>query len=163
MNKNENQNDKPNKNETNEPKEPNKNTEFIKKVNNLPEVIVDLIKEYVPKYMFVFTNRENYELYHPFITPYIKDYYDFIKDTIIRDNEFVFDTIIRENYIKWLIIKQYRYKNMIFLNYMYFMIHICIENESDNCRKVINNFLIEHGLDKNLHKKNVVKYIKWKD
>jgi len=152
-----------NEKEDNEKKEPNANTEFIKKINSLPEVIVDLIKEYVPKHMFVFTNRENYELYHPFITPYIKDYYDFIKDTIKRDNEFVFDTIVKENYIKWFIIKQYRYKDMIFLNYLYFMIHICIEYESENCRKVINSFLIEHGLDKNLHKKNVVKYIKWKD
>ena len=150
-------------NKTKDTNETTKTNELINKVNNLPEVIVDLIKEYVPKYMFTFTNRENYELYHPFITPYIKDFYGFIKDTIKRDNEFVFDTIVRENYIKWFTIKQYRYKNMVFYNYLYFIIHICIENESENCRKVINNFLKEHGLDKNLHKKNVVKYIKWKD
>ena len=150
-------------NKTKDNNETTKTNELINKVNNLPEVIVDLIKEYVPKYMFAFTNRENYELYHPFITPYIKDFYGFIKDTIKRDNEFVFDTIVRENYIKWFTIKQYRYKNMVFYNYLYFIIHICIENESENCRKVINNFLKEHGLDKNLHKKNVVKYIKWKD
>jgi len=52
---------------------------------------------------------------------------------------------------------------MIFKNYFYFTINYCIENDSDNCRKIINKFLKEHGLDKNLHKKNVVKYIKWKD
>ena len=155
MNKIENNNENNNEN--------NKTNKLINKINTLPEVIVDLIKEYVPKYMFTFTNRENYELYHSLIAHHIKDYHDFIKDTIKRDNEFVFDTIIRENYIKWFTIKQYRYKNMIFFNYLYFIIHICIENESENCRKVINIFLKEHGLDKNLHKKNVVKYIKWKD
>ena len=52
---------------------------------------------------------------------------------------------------------------MICKNYLYFTINYCIENESNNCRKVINNFFKEQGLGKNLHKKNVIKYIRWKD
>jgi hypothetical protein len=137
--------------------------ELITKINNLPEVIVDLIKEYIPKKTLVFTNRENYNLYHSYIFISIKNYDNYIRDMIRHDNEFVFDKIVRENYNKWNNIKQYRYKNMIFKNYFYFTINYCIENDSDNCRKIINIFLKEHGLDKNLHKKNVVKYIKWKD
>jgi hypothetical protein len=137
--------------------------ELIRKINNLPEVLVDLIKEYIPKKTIVFTNRENYNLYHSYIFISIKNYDNYIRDMIRRDNEFVFDKIVRENYNKWNNIKQYRYKNMIFKNYFYFTINYCIENDSDNCRKIINIFLKEHGLDKNLHKKNVVKYIKWKD
>jgi hypothetical protein len=137
--------------------------ELITKINNLPEVIVDLIKEYIPKKTLVFTNRENYNLYHSYIFISIKNYDNYIRDMIRRDNEFIFDKIVRENFNKWNNIKQYRYKNMIFKNYFYFTINYCIENDSDNCRKIINIFLKEHGLDKNLHKKNVVKYIKWKD
>ena len=38
----------------------------------------------------------------------------------------------------------------------------CFENDSNNCIKTIFDFVKEHGLGKNLHKKNVVKYIKWK-
>ena len=157
------ENNKTENNKTENNKTENNKTEFYKKINTMPEVIILLIQEYIPKHILVFTNRENYQLYHSLIINSIKDYNTFIKDTIKRDNEFVFDTIVRENYLKWFTIKQYRYKNMIFLNYLYFMIHFCIENDSNNCRKVINNFLKEHGLDKNLHKKNVVKYIKWKD
>jgi hypothetical protein len=52
---------------------------------------------------------------------------------------------------------------MSFSNYLYFIINYCIENESENCQKIINIFLKELGLDKNLHKKNVVRYIKWKN
>ena len=84
--------------------------ELIKKINSLPEVIVDLIKEYIPKKTLVFTNRENYNLYHSYIFKSIKNYDNYIRDMIRRDNDFVFDKIVRENYNKWINIKQYRYK-----------------------------------------------------
>jgi len=127
----------------------------------LPVELVRYIKEYIPKKEFVFTNRENYNLYHTLIKSSIKDYESYIRSMIRQDNEFVFKKIIEENYNKWYEIRQYKYKNMIFNNYLYFVINFCIENDSNNCRKVISDFLKEHGLGKNLHKKNVVKYIKW--
>jgi hypothetical protein len=136
---------------------------IIEKIIVLPDEIIDIIKEYIPKKALVFTNRENYDLYHPLIKNTIKNYENYIRDMIRRDNYFVFNKIVRENFKKWYEIKQYRYKNMIFKNYFYFTINYCIENESNNCRMIINVFLKEHGLDKNLHKKNVFKYIRWKD
>jgi phosphoribosyl-ATP pyrophosphohydrolase len=129
----------------------------------LPAELVRYIKEYIPKKEFVFTNRESYNLYHLLIKPCIKDYESYIRYMIRKDNEFVFKKIIEENYRKWYEIRQYKYKNMIFNNYLYFVINFCIENDSNNCRKVISDFLKEHGLGKNLHKKNVVNYIKWKN
>jgi len=129
----------------------------------LPVELVRYIKEYIPKKEFVFTNRENYNLYHPLIKPSIKDYESYIRSIIRQDNDFVFKKIVEENYNKWYEIRQYKYKNMIFNNYLYFVMNFCIENESNNCRKIISDFLKEHGLGKNLHKKNVVKYIKWKN
>ena len=136
---------------------------FYQKITRLPEEIIKIIKDYIPKKEFIFTNRENYDLYHTLLKSHINNYENYIRDIIRRDNSFVFNKIIRENYKKWFGIKQYKYKNMIFNNYFYFVINYCIENESTNCRIIIHNFLEEHGLCKNLHKKNVVKYIKWKD
>jgi hypothetical protein len=136
---------------------------IIENVNKLPIELVKLIGEYVPKKEFVFTNRENYNLYHPLIKSSIKNYENYIRDMIRRDNEFVFEKIFQENYKTWFTIKQYIYKNMVFKNYFYFTISFCIENESNNCRNIINPFMKEHGLCKNLHKKNVVKYIRWKN
>ena len=132
-------------------------------INKLPEEIVGQIKEYIPNDIIVFTNKKNYLLHHIFIKYRVKNYENYIRDTIRRDNDFVFDKIIRENYKKWYEIKNYKYKNMIFKNYLYFAINFCIENDSNNCRNTINFFLKEHGLCKNLHKKNIVKYIKWKN
>jgi hypothetical protein len=100
-------------------------------------------------------------LYHKLLT--INNYENYIRDTIRRDNFFVFDRIIREKFDRWLNIKQYMYKNMIFKNYLYFTIHYCIENDSSNCRNTIINYFKERGFDKNLYKKNLVKYIKWKN
>lgn len=128
----------------------------------MPE-LVDIIKEYIQNKNLVFTNRENYRLYHPLIKPYIKDIESYIRTMIRQDNEFVFNRIMEENCFKWYNIRKYQYKNMIFSNYLYFVISFCIDNDSNNCRKVVSDFLKEHGLGKNLHKKNVVKYIKWKN
>jgi hypothetical protein len=129
----------------------------------LPDEIVNLIKEYIPKKFLVFTNKEHYFLYHSLIKPSIRNYESYIHDIIRRDNEFVFQRIINENLQKWLSIKKYYYKNMIFNNYFYFVIYYCIENESDKCRALLNNLSKEQGLCKNLHKKNIIKYIKWKN
>ena len=131
--------------------------------NKLPIELINYIKEFVPKKELVFTNRENYNLYHHLIKPYILDYGSYIRCVIRQDNSFVFNKILNENIDKWYEIKEYRYKNMIFKNYFYFVMHFCIENESENCRKIISDYFKEHGLGKNLHKKNVVKYIKWKN
>jgi hypothetical protein len=138
-------------------------TNILDKIHDLPIDIMNLIKEFLPTNVFVFTNRENYFLYHSTIRPFIKNYENYVRDMIRRDNDFVFHMIIRENYTKWYDTKQYTYKNMVFKNYLYFTIQFCIENDSNNCRNVIHNFLKEHGLGKNLHKKNVVKYIRWKN
>ena len=139
------------------------NSNILINIQYLPYDIICIIREYIQKKIIVFTNRENYFTYHIFLKPYINNYENYIRDTIRRDNFFVFDRIVRENYKKWWDINHYVYKNKIFKNYLYFVIHYCIENESNNCRNNVIIFLKEHGLDKNLHKKNIVKYIRWKN
>jgi len=109
----------------------------------------------------VFTNRENYNIYHKIIKKYIVNYDNYIRNTIRRDNSFVLYEIFKENNKKWYKNKHYKYKNMMFKNYLYFTLYYCIDNESTNCQNMIYELLKIHGLDKNLHKKNVVRYIKW--
>ena len=136
--------------------------ELIKKINVLPAELVSLIKEYIHRKNFVFVDRTNYSLYHYLIKSSIPKFENYLRDMIRRDNDFVFEHIVRENYKKWFTIKSYIYKNMVFKNYVYFINHYCIENESAKCRFFIKNFLQELGLCKNQHKKNVVNYIRWK-
>ena len=136
--------------------------DVIIKITELPQELIDIIKEYIPKHILAFTNKQNYNLYHSFIKKTINMYENYIRDTIRRDNLFVFEFIIKENYKKWIHIKNYNYKNNVFNNYISFITHYCIENESDKCKNFIINFMKEHGLCKNQHKKNIIKYIRWK-
>jgi hypothetical protein len=56
-----------------ETKENDKN-DVVENIRILPDDIVNLIKEFIPKSLLVFTNRENYNLYHFTIKQYIKNY-----------------------------------------------------------------------------------------
>ena len=133
---------------------------IISKINELPEEIIHLIKEYMPATVLAFLNKTNYLSYHFLLKNVIPNYENYIRDVIRRDNNFVFENIIRENYVKWLQNKNYFYKNMLFKNYIYFILYFCIENEASNCRYFITHFFKELGMCKNLHKKNIVKYIR---
>jgi len=138
-------------------------TSIFININKLPQDLINIIKEYIPKKIFIFTNRENYNLYHCLLKQDINNINNYIRYIVKFDYSFVFQKVIRENYKKWFEIKNYRYKDMIFPDYFYFITNYCIENEASNCRKSILIFLKEHGLNKNLYKKKFVKYIKWKN
>jgi len=134
---------------------------IIKKINDLPNEIKDIIFEYIPNYRLIFINKFYYNSYHNLLIPFIQNYESFVRDMIRRDNFFVFKKVIEENIHRWLKKKIYIYKNMIFNNHIYFIIYYCVENNSENCRKLLQDFLIKHDLCRNLHKKKVIKYIKW--
>ena len=70
------------------------NHKIFIKINILPEDMVNIIKEYLPKIYYIFTNRENYTLYHHIIKLYITKYENYSRDTIVNDNVFVFDKIV---------------------------------------------------------------------
>lgn len=131
------------------------------KINELPEVILDLIKEYIPYYNLVFVNSFYYNKYHYLIRNHIPQYNNFVNTIVLKDNDMTFKFAIRENFDDWLKNKKYIYKNMLFNNYIYFLLYLSSENNSDNCRELIIDYLSKRNLLKNLHKKNVVKYIKW--
>jgi len=135
---------------------------FIK-INELPDELIRLIKEYIPGNKFVFVNKDNYLQYHYLLKKKILKYESYIRDMINRDCIFVFENIVRENYEKWIDNKNYIYKNIFFKNYIYFIIYFCIENHSSKCHVFITEFVKQLGLCKNQHKKNIVKYIRWKN
>lgn len=131
----------------------------MKQISDLPYNIIKLIKEFIPTNKLVFFNKTFYNSYHHYIKQYIPLYENYTRDTIRRDNDFVFERIVRENLNLWLKNKKYIYKNMIFNNYLYFIINFCIENNSERCREILVYYLIKRNLCRNLNKKNVVKYI----
>ena len=124
----------------------------LRRMNRLPNELVDIIQSYVNPLAFVFTNKTNYVKYHSIIKPVItkaKKFENYIRDIVQRDNAFVFDYILKENCLKWFHdYKYYVYKNITYKNYIYFLMDFCIEHDSNKCRLIINTHLDELGLSK---------------
>ena len=133
---------------------------FIKK---LPSVLVEIIKEYIPNHSLAILSKIHYNLNHKFIRAHIiqNQIENYIRDIVRRDFDFVFTYILQENYKLWLVIKKYKYKSTIFANYIYFLQDFCIENESNNCRNILSEFIKTLGLSKNQHKKNIIINKRW--
>ena len=132
------------------------------KINYLPDELIKYIFEYVHPSEIVFVNKKYYLSYHSFVRQMIpkKNYENYIRETIKRDHSFVFEQIIKENWKKWLSIREYLYKNSVYSNYIYFLKDYGLINDSIKCRNLLNAFLLERGIGKNQHKKNIIKNIR---
>lgn len=128
---------------------------------DLPDDLVRLIWEYVPTIKRVFTHKRMYEQHHEILRTAIPRYDQYVLDMIQRDCHIVFEHILRENINHWMRRVQHRYKNMVFNNYIYYIVHYCSEYNAHDCKEIVHDYLQKRQLCRNLHKKNVVKYIKW--
>ncbi|MEX0595531.1 MAG: hypothetical protein WD512_03445, partial [Candidatus Paceibacterota bacterium] len=75
-----------------------------------------------------------------------------------------FENWINENFNKWLFMKKYRYKDMIFSNYIHFLIYYCNENGSIECvNKILTNdkYIKTFGINKKQHKNIINTSIRW--
>ena len=143
----------------------NKPEHLYKNMDKLPYELVDIIYSYIPKKITVFFSKKNYFTDHRIITNYMINngqIENYIRSIVRQDNDFVFEHLLKENHQRWLNMKNYYYRNGIHLNYIIFLESYAIDNESFKCRKLISELFEELGLSKNQHKKNTIKYIRWK-
>lgn len=141
----------------------NNNVSIFKYIDILPEVLLDIIYEYIPKRVSMFLTKRNYIKDHILIRNYInkKNIERYIRTMIQQDNDFVFNYLLVENYTRWLNMTRYYYKECIYANYLHFLEFFAAENDSTKCRDLILKFSEEQGLSKNQHKKKILKYIRW--
>lgn len=132
-------------------------------IYNLPNELLNIIfnklniniKVLLNKYYY---NKYNYILQNNFT---FEKYNSLVRDIIRNDYIFVFQHIISENYEKWIKLVKYNYKNVVYENYITYLIYYCNKNSSDKCKNLIYNFLNKCGIKKTLLKNNKVKYNKW--
>ena len=137
--------------------------DLIKKIDELPDELKDIILSYMMEHVTIFLTKHSYIQNHTIITRYInrKKMENYIRTMIRQDNEFVFEQLLKENWRRWVQMKKYYYRTCIYLNYLYFLESYCLDNQSEKCRKKIMDLIVEQGISKNQHKKNVVTYIRW--
>lgn len=143
---------------SNEPKN------FFMNVKILPDELEDIVYSYIPKSITIFLTKENYIRDHHLVRSFIvkKNIENYIRSMVRQDNDFVFKQLLVENYNRWSNMKKYYYQECIFSNYLNFLGSYAIDNESTRCRKLLIDLFEEEGLSKNRHKKNTIRYIRWK-
>ena len=126
--------------------------------------IIDIIKSYIPNIYLIFVNKNYYTKYHYLIKELIpkKNYEEYIRYVIRKDNDILFQYILNDNINHFFKIKNYIYKNIKYSNYLYFLIDFCIDNNSNNCRNILKEIMKELRLCQNRHKKNTYIHIRWK-
>uniref|UniRef100_A0A6C0IRA7 Uncharacterized protein n=1 Tax=viral metagenome TaxID=1070528 RepID=A0A6C0IRA7_9ZZZZ len=136
---------------------------ILRYINTLPEELVELIKEYIPYVSFVFVNKDYYNRYHYLFSDTIKPRSElYIRSMIRQDNDYVVNKLFYEFSYHWLSMRNYYHKDCIYMNYLYFLLHYSIDNDSKKCVKLLNHLIKELGLVKNQHKKKTIRYIRWK-
>ena len=137
---------------------------LFKNIDILPTALIQIIEEYIPPIVTIFLTKQNYINNHRLIKKYInkRNTENYIRAMVRQDNYFVFNQLLIENWERWLHLKKYYYRSCIYSNYLHFLDDYCIDNESNECRNLILKLLEELGLSRNQHKKNTVRYIRWK-
>ena len=144
-------------------KKPN---QLLNNINKLPNEIVLLIESYVPETRKLFWSKELYEANHKLLLQYLsihnKNIEEYIRSIIRRDHDFVFSRLLVDNFDRWSNLRSYLNKDCIYMNYLVFLHSYCLDFDSQKCLQLLNPIIDKLGFSKNQHKKNLIKYIKWR-
>lgn len=142
----------------------NKQEDLLQNISKLPEVLVDIVYEYVPLLTKIFLTKKNYCENHHVVKSYInkRQYENYIRCMVRQDNSFVFSFLMHENIIIWARIHNYLYKDYTYDNYILFLHEYCIENESTRCREILDKCIEILRLNKNKHKKSTLINSRWR-
>ena len=137
--------------------------DIISNIKQLPDEIIDIIFNYLPYNKKKLMNKDLYKSIYPKIIPLkLKISFEtYIRTVITNDFDFVFDILLNNNYCRWINMKKYRYEQMIFSNYIYFIKNFSLENNSKKCLTLINNIIDITGLDRKQHKNKINRNIIW--
>ena len=133
------------------------------RVEMLPKEIANIIKEYIPLITMIFIEKKKYILYHDYILHKIRKQEESYIRFIIRDDlDFVLLQILKKYHIKWINTKKYLYKDIIYYNYLSFILSFILENNSNKCKQLTNLFLEKQGISKNIYKNTTFINKRWK-
>lgn len=116
---------------------------FLKKLNRLPNELKRLIFKFIPTIKLVGLNHYYYDKYHYMISIKIfsGEYSRYIHDLIRNDNSLAFQQILKEmrNIYEneFTERKRYVYKRKIFKTLYDYLLFLCKNYESNNCKNLL--------------------------
>ena len=135
-------------------------------LNNLPIEILDIIFNYLKPANLIFLNKYYYEKYNfliekIFFKGKIQKYHSYIRNIVREDAIFIFKYCVKKNFNNWLLNTNFKYKNIIYINYINYLIELATIYKSNKCCELLKYNLLLRGLLKISLKNNKVKYNKW--
>jgi len=130
---------------------------------NFPNEIISYILMFLPYDKQTLLDKSGYIKYHKIkIQKQLKYSFDiYIKKIISKDYYFVFNLLLNDNLYKWIHIKKYRYNQIIFKNYIFFLQYLSYEMNAEKCLTIINNSIYNTGLDEKQHKNKINRNSIW--
>jgi hypothetical protein len=86
----------------------------------------------------------------------------YIRFIIRNDLDFVLHQVVKKYYKKWINTKKYLYKDVIYHNYLSFILSFIIDNNSHKCTNYLTLFLDKHEISKKLYKNTTFINKRWK-
>ena len=132
-------------------------------IKYFPDDIIAKIWSFININNKVFINKEHYIKHNKLIDNFISNgrYESYIRDIIRHDAAFVFQNLLHRNFYIFLNIDNYRYDDIIYGNYILFLLYFSNKNNSQKCSNLINLQLSLSGLKKKRCKNNRIKYNRW--
>ena len=132
-------------------------------IQYLPNEIIHIIWNNVSTIQKFFLNKEHYNTYNHLIDTIIPQgrYESYIRDIVRHDCNYVFKYLIHNKFNTWLQIYNYKYDNIIFSDFINFLLFYSKNNNSSKCNNSINLSLQLSELKKKGRKNNRIKYNKW--
>ena len=130
-------------------------------VQKLPDDIIEIIWNKLNHKNKIFLNKENYTKFNYLIDGLVTNHGSYIRDIIRNDYSFSFQYILERRFIHWLHKLNYKFANIIYPDYINFILNYCASNNSSNCGYLINLQLNLSGLKKEWRKNSRIKYNKW--
>jgi len=132
-------------------------------IQYLPDEIITIIWNNINPVYKIFLNKENYYKFNYLIsTLIIKGRYEsYIRDIIRNDYIFIFKNILQDKLYLWIQPYDYKYKNIVYNNYVEFLLFYSNKNNSYKCYTLIKTQLELSGFKKKQRKNNKLTYNKW--
>lgn len=130
----------------------------------LPSVLTEKIKDYIPYEYLVVLNKEYYNLYNARSRKFIPAAYfnSYIRDVVRKDNSFIFDYVLKEYSTTWENRKKYHYNKESFSSYKDFLKQYSLDKDSYKCNNILRNDDGKNNTSIKQHKKVHSKNYKWK-
>jgi hypothetical protein len=131
-------------------------------MENLPDDIIALIWGHFNASNKIFLNKEYYSKYNNLIDKLIpRRYESYIRDIIRNDCSFVFKNLLDRKFIKWILMHNYKYNDVIYTDYIHFILYYSSLNKSHKCNNILNLELRLLGLKKDWRTNSRIKNNRW--